>query len=1381
MLQKIVRILGGDPNRREIEKLGKLVDQINALEPAFESLSDDALGAKTGEFRSRFGQDETLDDLLPEAFAVVREASKRTIGLRHFDVQLIGGMVLHQGKIAEMRTGEGKTLVATLPIYLNALTSKGVHLVTVNDYLARRDARWMGPIFSLLGISVGILQMAARTENGRNAFLYDAERVSSHEDQHQLRMVLRSEAYQADVTYGTNSEFGFDYLRDNLTMSLAERVQRGHHYAIVDEVDNILIDEARTPLIISGPASEETEWYTRMAQVVRQLNPEDYEVSEKDKTVSLTELGEAHVEMLLDIPLRDPERPEDVTSEQARLLGHLEQALRAQTLYRRNKEYLVQGGKVLIVDEFTGRLMPGRRWSDGLHQAVEAKEAVKVEPENVTYATITLQNYFRMYDKLCGMTGTALTEAEEFFKIYKLDVIPIPTNLEYQAIRSDADLISVDAKDPLGYKYSFYAQKNDKQRKPMYWRRQDYPDVIFRTEEAKLRAITREILSNYIKGRPQLVGTTSVEHSERLSDRLRAEPIRRLIQTMIIRQAWLGKNNREEGERAIPELQPLYKPLDDLAPAELRQMAKPLGLTTVNPEDESNFPRAIKLLNLELPGDSVGQAAIKERLISVLQGGVPHAVLNARKHDEESMIIARAGAFGAVTIATNMAGRGVDIKLGGDLPEEILSGVNRILAKVGHTDPYDMTMEQREQALRGLTQEDYGIYEEDAKAFLKYMDDMRSVRELGGLHVLGTERHEARRIDNQLRGRSARQGDPGSSRFYLSMGDELMRLFGGQQVETVMARLNIDEALPIESGMVGRLVEQSQTRVEGSNFDIRKHLLEYDDVLNTQRERIYSQRDRVFTKEDLRDDVTEMLRAELQHRIPQALKDEEGPWKLLAYLEEIQPPIDFPPVVFPSYTFRMLLKELGQCVDAPSLRSNLLDLAKRVYQAEREHLLKSIQTLFDKTQESMSAQLDERNDALDTFIDGQKEGGEEEENENGRRPLPRRPQDILEELSNAVRTPLRFSNDQLRQLVSAPDEIVDDARDQVRVFVVTMTVNRLISTIERRIEETLEVKGPQLINLTWNDISASLITAVEDALEKRQERLLGDQGQIARDLDVALERLQGGYDDVGEQIRLLVLLAQGAKMTFDAKSHRRGVQLTTRLQYSYLAARLVEASSPQRVADDVLQHLEEAQVQMAEVWGLSEWTRLTQANAIFGALENTLQSKLAQSMGVDPERLEELKATPLSGLDETDRVQVVTALGQHVQSEIYRQLLLSVISELWVDYLTKVEALRVSIGLEAYAQRDPLVQYKGQASTMFQGLLSEIRAGAISRMFIYRPRPLAPTAIEKTLSGATQVAGLNAQNEAPTQSPVHGSGIMSKPLTNPPQANEAGRKKRKRH
>ncbi len=1212
MLQKIIRIVGGDPNKREVERLSVIADDINALEEEYEALSNEALTAKTAEFRQRLADGETLDDLLVEAFALVREASKRVLGQRHYDVQMIGGIALHQGKIAEMRTGEGKTLMATLPLYLNALEGKGTHLVTVNDYLARRDARWMGPIYKLLGMNVGILQMATHTENGRNAFLYDPEIKSPREDQDQLRVVLRREAYQADFTYGTNSEFGFDYLRDNLTMSLADRVQRGHHYAIIDEVDNILIDEARTPLIISGPASEDTEWYTRMAQVARQLDPEDFEINEKERNISLTEIGEAHVEMLLDIPLKDPERPEDITPEQARLMGYLEQALRAQFIFRKNKDYLVQGGKVVIVDEFTGRLMPGRRWSDGLHQAVEAKEGVKIEPENVTYATITLQNYFRMYSKLAGMTGTALTEAEEFYKIYKLDVLPIPTNLEYQAMGADAQMLEVETRDPQGYKYSFYARKNDPEKNQAFFRRKDFPDVVFRSEEAKLRAITREIVYYYVIGRPQLVGTTSVEHSERLSDRLRAEPIRRLFQTMLIRQAWLEKNDREADERSIPELKPLIKPLDSLTAPELRQFARSIEMATINPEDESNLPALLKLLNLD-PED-------RPRLISVLQGGVPHQVLNARKHDEESQIIAHAGAFGSVTIATNMAGRGVDIKLGGELPEEVISGVNHILVKTGTENPYEMTMETRLKALQAVDPEEYGIYEEEAKTFLQSIDDMRRVRELGGLHVIGSERHEARRIDNQLRGRSSRQGDPGSSRFYLSLEDDLMRLFGGAQVEGLLARLNIDEALPIESGMVGRLVEQSQTRVEGSNFDVRKHLLEYDDVLNSQRERIYSQRDRVFSKEDLREDVTDMLRSELQHRIPKSLKDEEGPWKLLAYLEEVQPPLDFPEVVFPSYPFRIVIDQIGEVEDVSALREKLMDLADQALKAENDHLLRSAQTIVQKAAESLDLQLQERFDALDTYIENI---NEYEESEDGQPLKSRRPQEILEELSNIVRVPLRLSNDQLRLLVDEPRQVVEDIQDQVQSSLMNLTFMRLIHTFERRIEDGLDLKINQLQNMEWNEASSKIMAAVEDALQKREDRLLGLEGQIARDINSDESRLQAAVSDRNELIRLLELIAQGARLTFDAKTHRRSYQLTTRLRYVYLAARLLESRAPDRITADVLTHLEEAQEKMSLVWGFSDWNRIDRAIIKVDNLDAAVKRRLEDLVG--PEHLAEIK------------------------------------------------------------------------------------------------------------------------------------------------------------
>ncbi len=1379
MFQRIIRFIGGDPHKRELNRLTEIIDEINELEPQYEALSDEALRGKTVEFRQRLDQGETLDDLLPEAFAAVREASKRTIGLRPYDVQLIGGIAMHEGKIAEMRTGEGKTLVATLPLYLNALPAKGVHLVTVNDYLARRDARWMGAIYRMLGLEVGVLQMAARTENGRNAFLFDPERKSPHEDQDQLRTVHRKEAYQADITYGTNSEFGFDYLRDNLTMSLAERVQRGHRYAIVDEVDNILIDEARTPLIISGPASEDTEWSAKMALIVRQLNPEDYEIAEKDQTVSLTEIGEAHVEQILDIPLRDPERPEDVTPEQARLIGYLEQALRAQFLYRRNKEYLVQAGKVIIVDEFTGRLMPGRRWSDGLHQAVEAKEGVKIEPENITYATITLQNYFRMYEKLSGMTGTALTESEEFYKIYKLDVLPIPTNLEFQAFRDNSPLLEINTKDEKGYKYAYFARRNDTSKQPAFWRRKDYPDVVYRSEEAKLRAIALEIVINYIKGRPQLVGTTSVEHSDRLSDRLRPEPLRRMFQAMLIRQAWMEKNNRQDEERAIPELQPLYRPLDQLSPPELRQMARTVGMASINPEDEANLPRLSGLLGLA-PEDN-------DRLLSMLQAGVTHQVLNARKHDEESQIIARAGAFGSVTIATNMAGRGVDIKLGGELSEEILAGVNRVLTKAGHDEPYDMTMDQRLAALRPVSLDDYGIYEAEIKAFFQYIDDMRRVRELGGLHVIGSERHEARRIDNQLRGRSARQGDPGSSRFFLSLEDDLMRLFGGAQVEGLLHRLNIDEAIPIESGMVGRLVEQSQTRVEGSNFDVRKHLLEYDDVLNSQRQRIYTQRDRVFTKQDLRDDLSEMLQAELQRRIPEALKDEEGPWKLLAYLEEIQPPLDFPGVVFPSYSIRLAISDLGEPRDAQALRNSLLNLAQKALGAEKDHLLRSAKILLEKTEETLNNQLAERYDTLDTFIESQNEKGDDEES-----PAPlRRPQEILDELSNLVRVPLRFSPEQLRLLVSNPKEIVEDVREQVRVAMTNLTVSRLIGTFERRLEESLGIKPADSQNMAWSQAVGKLMMAVEDALQRKEDRLLGDQGQIARDLDAEGQRLQAAIEDSNELVRMMELMAQGTRLTFDPKTHRRSMVVTVRLHYAYLAARFLEDRTPQWVTQDVLEHLQAAQESMVLVWGISDWNRLNADTLTLTNLDPGLDSFLQAS--IPAERVQAIQENLLSTISPEDQKCVRMALGWHLMNEIYRQLLLSVISELWVDYLTQVESLRVSIGLEAYAQRDPLVQYKGKASELFSKLLSDIRTGVIARMFVYRPRIAGSVQLERGKEEEAQhVPPANVKQEAihAQAAPMGGvSPAAKQPVEMPRPTNlpagdqhvSGSRKKRHRH
>ena len=1052
MFQKIAKTFGYDPTRREIERLAEIAEEINRLEPEFEALSDKELFNKTSEFKERYQDGETLDELLIEAFATVREVSKRTLGLRHYDVQMIGGIAMHQGTIAEMRTGEGKTLVATLPVYLNAITGKGVHLVTVNDYLARRDARWMAPIYSSLGLSIGVLQMASKTENGKMAFIVDIEKTSSIEEQNQMVLVDRKDAYLSDIVYGTNSEFGFDYLRDNLTNSLEERVQRGHYFAVIDEIDNILIDEARTPLIISGPASDDTEWYVKMAQIVHQLNPEDYEISEKDRYVALTEIGEAHVEELLQIPLRDPERPEDISPEQARILGHLEQALKAQLLFKRNKDYLVQGGKVLIIDEFTGRLMPGRRWSEGLHQAVEAKENVKVEPENVTYATITIQNYFRMYEKLAGMTGTAVTEGEEFNKIYKLEVIPIPTNLEYQAFGKNAIMRSIDDKDDSGYRFTYYAYSDDPEKTPVFYKRKDFPDVVFRTEQAKLRAIVMEIIKYHVLGRPMLVGTTSVEHSDRLSDLLSAEMVRRLLQVMLIRDTWMVKNNREMIEQNVPDLAFLNVPLNELNISQMRKYARSLDLNTISLQEPENMQQLLEIL--ELP------AGYEQRLNDVIQAGIPHRVLNARKHDEEALIINKAGAFGAVTIATNMAGRGVDIKLGGEISEELYADVARVLKKFQY-DPYSMNNEDKRTALLKLSDEDFGIYDESVKAFLQSMDDMENVRELGGLHVIGSERHEARRIDNQLRGRSSRQGDPGSSRFFLSLEDELMRLFGGLQVEGLMKRLNVEENIPIESGIVGRLVEQSQERVEGSNFDVRKHLLEYDDVLNMQRQRIYDQRNMVFTKEDLTEDVLAMLRSDIENRVDPGMEDDEGPWKLVAYLSDIQPSIEYENVFYPNLTFRILADEISKTnggfpIKKEIAKKALLALSEESINAELEHLLSSAQISLDKVEEALEIQKLDRFDSLETFIAGLEERAEVGDINS---------QKLNQELSNLVRTPLRLSNSQIDELIEGSDEVEEEIRSQIEEFLVSLNILRLVGAYSVRIDN-LDLKAKRFAGKT---------------------------------------------------------------------------------------------------------------------------------------------------------------------------------------------------------------------------------------------------------------------------------------------------------------------------
>lgn len=732
-------------NERELRRLGRIVGQINALEGDMKKLSDGELQAKTAEFKGRLSRGETLDQLLPEAFAVVREASRRVLGMRHFDVQVLGGIVLHQGRIAEMKTGEGKTLVATLPAYLNALAGKGVHIVTVNDYLARRDSEWMGQIYKFLNLSVGLIV-------------------------HGLDHKERQEAYAADITYGTNNEFGFDYLRDNMVTSWDHRVQRPLHYAIIDEVDSILIDEARTPLIISGQLQQSTDFYEKIDRVVTRLKAGvHYTVDEKARTVTREEEGTELIEKILGI-----ENIHDGSEENREILNQIDQALKAHALMKRDRDYVVKDGKIIIVDEFTGRLMYGRRYSDGLHQAIEAKEGVKVEERSQTLASITIQNYFRMYEKLAGMTGTAATEEEEFRKIYNLDVVVIPTN------------------------------------EPMI--RVDYPDVIYKTERAKFQAVVEEIVDCHRRGQPVLVGTVSIEKSEYL---------RRLL---------------------------------------------------------------------------------KER-------GVPHNVLNAKYHEREAEIVAQAGRLGAVTIATNMAGRGTDILLGGN-PEFLAKKM--VAGREEEIDPAE--------------------YEEIlARKREETAAEREKVIALGGLHIIGTERHEARRIDNQLRGRAGRQGDPGSSRFYLSLEDDLMRLFGSDNISGIMDRLGLEEDQPIEHPLITRAIENAQRRVEARNFEIRRRLLRYDDILNEQRAVIYEQRQQILRDEDLKGYILRMTEDVLDGLLPVYCSEELTPehWDLpglLAAVEEAFLPPD-----------SVSVEELAG-LEGEGIRELLLAKARAVYEAREEEL-----------------------------------------------------------------------------------------------------------------------------------------------------------------------------------------------------------------------------------------------------------------------------------------------------------------------------------------------------------------------------------------------------------------------------------------------------------
>ena len=1321
MFKKVAQALGGDPIKKILEKYSPVIQQINKLEKEkYESISDEQLHASTVQFRQRLEQGETLDDLLPEVFAAVREASKRSIGLRHYDVQLIGGMVLHEGKIAEMRTGEGKTLVATLPLYLNALSGNGVHLVTVNDYLARRDARWMGPIFIMLGMSVGVLQMAGRTDNAKNAFLVDQETKSSREDQHQLKVVTRQEAYAADIIYGTNNEFGFDYLRDNLTNSIQERVQRGHHYAIVDEVDNILIDEARTPLIISGPAADESQWYMRMSQAVKQLREGDYDFNEKDRNVALTEAGEARIEEILGVTLRDPDRPEELNPEQARLLGYLEQVLKAKLLFKKNKDYIIQSGQVIIVDEFTGRLMPGRRWSEGLHQAVEALEGVRVRPENITYATITLQNYFRKYTKLAGMTGTAMTEAEEFYSIYKLAVTSIPTNLDYLASSGQSDLTALDKKDEQGYSYSYYARRDDAEKKEMFWKRKDYPDVIYRTTEAKLRAIIQEIIRYHIPGRPLLVGTASVEHSEIVSNRLQTQPLRKLMQTLLILQAWLDQHKAKDFDWVVPELTFLNESLEKVSINEMQKMAQSLGLASLNPEDRPNLDLLLRYFNFEeqyLP-----------RLQEILRQGIKHRVLSASRHDEESKIIANAGIFGSVMIATNMAGRGIDIKLGGELYEDVLPDVMRVLKNAGK-DPFTMSMQEYYQSLDQLTNQQVGVYEEKVRQFQQHFEKMKLVRELGGLHVIGSEKHEARRIDNQLRGRAARQGDPGSSRFFVSWEDDLMRLFGQERKEMMMKLLKINDLVPLELGLYGRVVDQAQERVEGYNFDIRKHLLEYDDVINSQRERIYKERDKVLTKSSLMEDVLEMLQTELHQRIPAALQESDGTWRLLAYLDDIQPTLalEGEEVRIPSFKMRVLLdfiqsklKGLTK-IPAQQLFAVLDDLAREALELEKTHLLASASVFLDKTHETFQQQLAQKQDEVDIYF----EGLQMQSDEPGTNPRA-----IFNQIQTTFNVRLNYSQEQIKNIFDFLDKIRLEVKEQVQAGAMKTLLVRIAKVYGNKLQESLNLPTDEGLLENWDSIRESIFSWLSGFVDSKIVTLCGEQGLASQNILAILNGQEPVKWEDNLMLEILSRLDEVNRLVLDPHSHKKMTRKVNLLNYLYWVGHKLENQDPEHLTNQVLNHLTNVQKQLQMAFGQMELRTLLQSQIAYEQFDPILKIIIDTHLG--SEKYNQLMLQPQISLQQHDLEKLTEVMGENLQNFIYRNIFLNAISSLWIEHLTHMEGLRVSIGMEAYAQRDPLVQYKSQASDAFKNLLDNIRMSVISQMFRARPNRTKTTATKST-------------------------------------------------
>jgi preprotein translocase subunit SecA len=1421
MLKNLYTKITGDPNEKEIQRSLPVVEEINALEPALQKLSDAELRAKTDAFRARLAdalveprrkvqemraqldtaadaedrrmieehlkqaqtdltktERDTLDEILPEAFACVREVSVRVNSQRHFDVQMIGGIVLHEGKVAEMKTGEGKTLVATLPLYLNALLGHGAHLVTVNDYLARYHTQIMGPIYHFLGLSVATLQ-----QGEKNALMFDPTFESTQLELNHLRASTRQEAYRADITYGTNNEFGFDYLRDNMAWRLEERVQRELYYAIVDEVDNILIDEARTPLIISGPAGEASEEYYRLAEIVRKLGPDDYTIEQRTRSITLTEPGYDRVEELLGASLTNPDRPEEADPQQAKLMHHLEAALKAEYLFKRDKDYIVSKGQVIIVDEFTGRLMPGRRWSDGLHQAVEAKERAPIQQESITYATITLQNYFRLYQRLAGMTGTAKTEEDEFQKVYGLDVVVIPTNKKM--IRADHD------------------------------------DLVYRNEEAKWRAVTIEIVGLYARGQPTLLGTTSIENSERLSKRLTAPKLQSLARLRLLTNALDANTSLSDKQRSALKLF-LGRSLDDpnemieeayasrwfhdhdlraimnatrklnkdvrevsriktnvtgksgksradaakrfnLRESDLRELenvderdlkfaarleerglhldvaetlcseiaAHPDDLAKIAPKfglpidmvmqvyqdlrlSRSELIEIIRALieslgdvegvrsefrvrssdmeaivrRLYLRDDDITRLAKKlgvnvdpfaeenaqplneifdvddpPRLGEILRSGAPHSVLNAKEHEKEAGIIARAGEIGAITLATNMAGRGVDIKLGGELSEETLTQVGRVLHRAG-IDPYNMSFDEIALALEKIPPETYALDAESVERFKKHMHDRVRTRELGGLRVVGTERHEARRIDNQLRGRSGRQGDAGSSRFYVSIEDEIMRRMGGKGL---MDRVWVED-IPIQHGWVTNAIEQAQIKMEGYNFDIRKHLLEYDDVLNKQREVIYGQRHRILTKADLRDDLRGWIEEELRQILETELKSgDQAHSRLLSHLDTMLPGFWFNPEELSApYSLSLVQRELASD-GRVATTSSILSEAKRALELSRDFLIQSVvPEVIGQLEQQYKPGWDEVEEvAKNTLTTIRQEAAEQNRHVDMRTAVPL--------TSQAVGLPISLRSEKGAEI--GDQDILDAVH---RAFDARM-VDQAHRRAAKRANLGFEFHWNPDSELDFGALREALTHAVEDAYTKQAERHLAD---IERELG---ERVKTDEDLRGARLsHLLFLLSHTRQTAFDQRTHQRIEFLVPRFSWAYLAATKIENRDETELRQEILDYWLQSLAQLENARG-----------------------------GVAP------------------------------FNDLTRELMLSVVTSQWVDYLTAIEDLRTGIGLQAFGQRDPLVEYKRRAYAMFQDLLGRIRSQVVMYIFTYQYRGLARLEEEKRELESRQIPAIS--------------------------------------